>query len=144
MFHLSGSTCSAVPIPTTNQRTSVQRIIYLFSFLLKLRWVAPPFFPPFSSEFGKKLYLSQAETYGFTGSRRFVKDWQEGIGCRNRLKASEAPDGREACLDPLYPSLEFLNLGRPAHVLSVDQVSKLYRKYQSQMFQELFFFCFFE
>eukprot|EP00904_Undaria_pinnatifida_P013489 jgi/Undpi1/9270/HiC_scaffold_26.g11728.m1 len=67
----------------------------------------------------------QAESYGFTGSRRFVQDWRDGVDCQNVLGPSQSPSGGEACLDPLYPSLEFRKLGRPAHVVSVDQVGCL-------------------
>ncbi|CAN0352534.1 unnamed protein product, partial [Ectocarpus sp. 13 AM-2016] len=64
-----------------------------------------------------------AEAYGFTGSRRFVQDWRgKGISCLNRVDPTVSPTGQEACLDPLYPSLEFQKLGKPAHVVSVDQV----------------------
>ncbi|CAM9644003.1 unnamed protein product [Pylaiella littoralis] len=66
----------------------------------------------------------QAEAYGFTGSRRFVQDWRiKGVSCQNGVGPSVSPTGMEACLDPLYPSLEFQKLGRPAHVISVDQAS---------------------
>ncbi|CAN0510469.1 unnamed protein product, partial [Laminaria digitata] len=68
------------------------------------------------------LCILQAESYGFTGSRRFVQDWKDGVECRNVLDPTLSPSGSEACLDPLYPSLEFQKLGRPAHVVSVDQV----------------------
>ncbi|CAN0507186.1 unnamed protein product, partial [Ectocarpus sp. 12 AP-2014] len=71
-------------------------------------------------------YLFFAEAYGFTGSRRFVQDWRgEGISCLNRVDPTVSPSGQEACLDPLYPSLEFQKLGKPAHVVSVDQVGCL-------------------
>ncbi|CAN0528482.1 unnamed protein product, partial [Ectocarpus sp. 8 AP-2014] len=63
------------------------------------------------------------EAYGYTGSRRFVQDWRgEGVSCLNRVDPTVSPTGQEACLDPLYPSLEFQKLGKPAHVVSVDQV----------------------
>lgn len=65
----------------------------------------------------------QGEAYGFTGSRRFLQDWRgAGVSCQNEADPSVTPTGMEACLDPLYPSLEFRKLGRPAHVLAVDQV----------------------
>eukprot|EP00903_Cladosiphon_okamuranus_P018715 g17228.t1 len=68
----------------------------------------------------------QGEAYGFTGSRRFLQDWLGvGITCHNKAGPSVSPTGMEACLDPLYPSLEFQKLGRPAHVLAVDQVGCL-------------------
>ncbi|CAM9618413.1 unnamed protein product, partial [Discosporangium mesarthrocarpum] len=74
----------------------------------------------------------QAEAWGFTGSRRFVfdafsggSDSDGGVVCRNPLRAEDAPWGMALCLDPLYPSLEFQRLGRPAHVLAVDQVGRL-------------------
>ena len=70
-------------------------------------------------------HILQAEAYGFTGSRRFVQDWKDGVKCRNVLDPTLSPSGSEACLDPLYPSLEFQKLGRPAHVVSVDQVHRL-------------------
>ncbi|CAN0218952.1 unnamed protein product, partial [Ectocarpus sp. 4 AP-2014] len=64
--------------------------------------------------------------YGFTGSRRFVQDWRGGgISCLNRVDPTVSPTGQEACLNPLYPSLEFQKLGKPAHVVSVDQVGCL-------------------
>lgn len=64
----------------------------------------------------------QSEAYGFTGSRRFVKDYLEGIACQRRVDPAASPTGREACSDPLYPSLEFQMLGKAAHVVAVDQV----------------------
>ncbi|CAN0130991.1 unnamed protein product, partial [Ectocarpus sp. 12 AP-2014] len=80
-------------------------------------------FATFQARLFRYLFLS---SYGFTGSRRFVQDWRgEGIWCLNRVDPTVSPSGQEACLDPLYPSLEFQKLGKPAHVVSVDQVGCL-------------------
>ncbi len=71
----------------------------------------------------------QGESWGFIGSRRFLKDaFSTGDGafsCANTVESSESPTGSPMCLDPLYPSLEFLNLSSPEIVLSVDQVGKV-------------------
>eukprot|EP00752_Nemacystus_decipiens_P017814 g15971.t2 len=68
----------------------------------------------------------QGEAFGFTGSRRFLQDWRgSGVSCQNKADPRVSPSGMEACLDPLYPSLEFQRLERPAHVLAVDQVGCL-------------------
>ncbi len=71
----------------------------------------------------------QGESWGFIGSRRFVEDAfstnDSTIFCENPVESSLSPTGSPMCLDPLYPSLEFLNLSSPEIVLSVDQVGKV-------------------
>ncbi len=71
----------------------------------------------------------QGESWGFIGSRRFVKDAfstnDNIVFCANPVESSHSPTGSPMCLDPFYPSLEFLNLSSPEIVLSVDQVGKV-------------------
>jgi hypothetical protein len=67
-----------------------------------------------------------AEAWGFTGSSRFVHDaWggDAGFSCNNSVSPDVSPTGLAMCLDPLYPSMEFMKLGLPQHILAVDQVA---------------------
>jgi len=69
----------------------------------------------------------QAETYGFVGSRSFLRDVAfPGFQCSNddKIVRSVTKDNtsENACLYPLRHSLEFQNLGPIAGMLAVDQV----------------------
>jgi nicastrin len=69
----------------------------------------------------------QGETYGFVGSRNFLRDVAfPGFQCsaKDKIVQSVANDknSEKACLYPLRHSLEFQNLGPIAGMLAVDQV----------------------
>ena len=68
----------------------------------------------------------QAEAQGFVGSRAFFRDMgYPGFQCNHdpvRTIPRLDDQSEYACLDPLYPSLKFANLGQMAGMLSIDQV----------------------
>lgn len=70
--------------------------------------------------------LFQAESYGFSGSRRFFRDVAyPGFSCQSTLVHSAIQQGDTSgygCLNPLRPSMRFADLGPIAGMLSVDQV----------------------
>lgn len=71
--------------------------------------------------------LFQAETFGFAGSRSFLKDLAyPGFACTSALVRSVTTLGEKSdygCLHPLRPSIRFADLGSTiAGMLSVDQV----------------------
>jgi len=75
------------------------------------------------------LALFQGETYGFLGSRSFLRDLAyPGFQCNGTEVQSSHHDSSDsastdyACLHPLRPSLKFANLGQVQGMLSVDQV----------------------
>ena len=74
--------------------------------------------------------LFQGESFGFLGSRRFLKDITS-FTCNSNPVPSVAKNttAEEACLDPLRPSLEFTKIlgasGTITGMLSVDQVGVL-------------------
>ena len=75
------------------------------------------------------LALFQGETYGFVGSRSFLRDLAyPGFQCNGTQVKSSHHDSSDsastdyACLYPLRPSLKFANLGQVQGMLSVDQV----------------------
>jgi len=70
----------------------------------------------------------QGETYGFVGSRAFLRDVAyPGFVCNSSpvYSVSRQEDKSNfACLDPLRPSLNFANLGSISGMISVDQVGR--------------------
>lgn len=67
----------------------------------------------------------QAETWGFTGSRRFVSDvFGGGYECKLEVDSGTSPSGLPMCLNPLHPSTEFTKLKDATlkAVISLDQV----------------------
>ena len=74
--------------------------------------------------------LFQGESHGFLGSRSFFRDLAN-FQC-NSGKVYATPKLEEkseyACLDPLYPSLKFQQLGQVAGMLSLDQLGVVTNK----------------
>ena len=74
------------------------------------------------------LALFQGETYGFIGSRSFIRDVDyPGFQCLSELvpnshKNENDKNKQYACLHPLRPSMNFADLGQIAGMLAVDQV----------------------
>lgn len=67
----------------------------------------------------------QGESYGFLGSRNFLRDVAfPGFQCNAQevQSVSQNANSEKACLYPLRHSLEFQNLGPIAGMLAVDQV----------------------
>jgi nicastrin len=73
--------------------------------------------------------LFEGETYGFVGSRSFLRDVAyPGFSCDGDLVYSVSRLGDKsdlACLNPLRPSLQFDSLGQINGMLSVDQVAQV-------------------
>ena len=82
----------------------------------------------------------QGESYGYLGSRRFIKDVVEGFSCANgeegvssvyKTKGNNDDDKtttttiQRACLHPLRSDLTFQNLGSIRGMIAVDQVGAL-------------------
>lgn len=72
--------------------------------------------------------LFQGETYGFAGSRRFLRDLAyPGFTCKSALVRSSTKEGDKSdygCLNPLRPNMRFADLGQISGMLSVDQVGR--------------------
>lgn len=69
--------------------------------------------------------LFQGESYGFLGSRSFLRDAvYPGFRCNGNPVRSRAKDDTSeyGCLSPLRPSLRFASMGQVAGMLAVDQV----------------------
>lgn len=69
--------------------------------------------------------LFQAETYGFAGSRRFLRDVAyPGFQCQSDpvQTAPAKEDSELGCLNPLRQSLRFAELGQISGMLAVDQI----------------------
>jgi len=70
--------------------------------------------------------LFQGESYGFVGSRSFLKDLRyPGFQCYSSPvhAVTRLGDKSEyACLNPVRPSLQFANLGKISGMISVDQI----------------------
>lgn len=70
--------------------------------------------------------LFQGESYGFVGSRNFLRDLAyPGFSCKSGFVRSVtrlADKSDYGCLNPLRPSMRFAELGQIAGMLSVDQV----------------------
>jgi nicastrin len=73
--------------------------------------------------------LFQAETYGFVGSRTFLRDvaypgftCQSGDPVKTNPAKVDGDPSEDACLNPLRQSLRFANLGQISGMLAVDQV----------------------
>lgn len=69
--------------------------------------------------------LFQAETYGFAGSRSFLRDVAyPGFQCQSDpVQTAPAKENSEmGCLNPLRQSLRFADLGEISGMLAVDQV----------------------
>jgi nicastrin len=72
-------------------------------------------------------FLSNAEEWGYAGSRRFVRDITSGISCAAAVDAPESSSGLPLCTDPIYPSTLFANLtaNSISDVVAIDQVGNL-------------------
>ena len=73
------------------------------------------------------LSLFQGETYGFIGSRRFLRDIAySGFTCQSEVVRSNIQLGETSeygCLSPLRPNLRFMNVGNEiSSMLSIDQI----------------------
>ena len=74
------------------------------------------------------LALFQGETFGYIGSRSFIRDVAyPGFQCESQLvpnshKNQNDKNKQYACLHPLRPSMNFADLGQIAGMLAVDQV----------------------
>ena len=75
------------------------------------------------------LALFEGESYGFIGSRSFLRDVAyPGFQCADSPVYSVARLKEKsdlACLSPLRPSLKFANIGQIAGMMSVDQLGHL-------------------
>jgi nicastrin len=76
--------------------------------------------------------LFQGDSYGFMGSRRFLRDVLNGVECTTSVQYNaDADQGKtyeplsDSCLYPMRPSLAFQELGQIYGILSVDQVGVL-------------------
>lgn len=74
----------------------------------------------------------QGESYGFIGSRSFVKDVTGGFECQagnegvpSVMKRKDETSTTRACLNPLRTDLTFQNLGDIRGMIAVDQVGNL-------------------
>eukprot|EP00579_Thalassiosira_antarctica_P001137 CAMPEP_0201866898 /NCGR_PEP_ID=MMETSP0902-20130614/1321_1 /ASSEMBLY_ACC=CAM_ASM_000551 /TAXON_ID=420261 /ORGANISM="Thalassiosira antarctica, Strain CCMP982" /LENGTH=872 /DNA_ID=CAMNT_0048391945 /DNA_START=21 /DNA_END=2639 /DNA_ORIENTATION=+ len=74
----------------------------------------------------------QGESYGYIGSRRFLKDVLEGFQCTEGdegvasvYKRKDEANVARACLHPLRADLTFQNLGQVRGMIAVDQVGNL-------------------
>jgi nicastrin len=73
------------------------------------------------------LALFQGETYGFIGSRRFLRDMAyPGFKCNSEVVRSNTQLGEKSdygCLNPLRHNLRFMDLGNQiGSMLSIDQI----------------------
>lgn len=72
------------------------------------------------------LALFEGESYGFLGSRSFLRDLAyPGFKCNSapvRAVPRLGESSDYACLDPLRPSLKFADIGQIAGMISVDQI----------------------
>lgn len=70
--------------------------------------------------------LFQGESHGFMGSRNFFRDVAyPGFSCNSDLVRAVPRLGEKsamACLDPVYPNLDFMGLGQINGMLAVDQI----------------------
>jgi nicastrin len=70
--------------------------------------------------------LFQGESYGFVGSRSFLRDLSfPGFACNSDLVRSKPKLGDKSeygCLNPLRPNMRFADLGSINGMLSIDQV----------------------
>ena len=68
----------------------------------------------------------QGESHGFMGSRNFFRDVAyPGFSCNSEVVAAVprlGEDSPKACLDPVYPNLDFMELGQINGMISVDQI----------------------
>lgn len=74
----------------------------------------------------------QGESYGFIGSRSFIKDVTGGFQCQagnegvpSVMKRKDDVGTARACLNPLRTDLSFQNLGDIRGMIAVDQVGNL-------------------
>jgi len=74
----------------------------------------------------------QGESYGYMGSRRFLKDVLEGFQCTEGnegvpsvYKKKDEANTQRGCLHPLRADLTFQNLGQVRGMIAVDQVANL-------------------
>lgn len=76
-----------------------------------------------ASEFKKQIVFAffDAESWGYLGSSRFVRDISGGFSCE------EYSEDGTACISPAYPSLQFLNIpfANVSAILEMKQVGKL-------------------
>lgn len=68
--------------------------------------------------------LFAGESYGFVGSRSFLRDTVSGFRCDGNLVRSRSQDetSEYGCLQPLRPSMRFASMGQIAGMIAVDQV----------------------
>lgn len=68
----------------------------------------------------------QGESHGFIGSRNFFRDVAyPGFSCNSELVRAVPRLGEKspmACLDPVYPNLDFMELGQINGMIAVDQI----------------------
>lgn len=73
--------------------------------------------------------LFEGETYGFMGSRSFLRDvYYPGFKCYSNIVYSVPRLGEKsgrACLNPLRPSLQFSQIGQIKGMISVDQIGRV-------------------
>ena len=76
--------------------------------------------------------LFQGESFGYIGSRRFLKDTLGGFACDNGdegvasvHKSKDEETTTRACANPLRTDLTFQNLGAVRGMIAVDQVGNL-------------------
>ena len=82
---------------------------------------------PSSFSYQPLFFLSNAEEWGYAGSRRFVRDITTGISCASSIDANDTNTGLPLCTDPVYPSTLFESLSANSiiDVVAVDQVGSL-------------------
>jgi len=68
----------------------------------------------------------QGESHGFLGSRNFFRDVAyPGFSCNSELVRANPSSGEDspmACLNPVYPNLDFMGLGQINGMIAVDQI----------------------
>lgn len=78
--------------------------------------------------------LFQGETFGYIGSRAFLRDaYYPGFTCAENVTVYYEDDvekafyerGQNSCLDPLRPTLAFQKLGEISSMITVDQIGML-------------------
>ena len=72
-------------------------------------------------------FMSNAEEWGYAGSRRFVRDISSGISCAASVSAASSSSGLPLCTDPIYPStlFEHISVDSITDVVAIDQVGSL-------------------
>ena len=72
------------------------------------------------------IFLANADEWGFSGSRRFVRDLHS-FACTLPVGASSSSSGFPFCLDPVYPSTLFQQIDHSDidMVIALDQIGRL-------------------